>query len=298
MQNRFFELLRLSTFAFGLVFVSLFFYTQLFSVFVANVILGERIPEEKIQPIFEDYSEGKMDFSTMFSEFSKIKDPIEKTFLKEFQETPQLIFNSFYDLVFLEKPHLLLGHSILWLLCYVILGYIVYKKFLQIPVNTLQDDISIRILLRGIGYGFICYLAVNVFGMILVALKIPVETGAFAYKLSSALSGNGYLLAWGVYVVGIITGILEELFFRGFLLKSFADKNLAQEGLLIISLLFGFLHRTDGTSIAIPFILSGVGLFFGYIYLKSNNIWIAIACHATYNSLGLLGAYFQLPGIK
>lgn len=298
MQNRFFEIFRLTAYSLGLVYVCSFFYSVIFLAFVNNSVLGDRIPEDQLVPLYEEYWEGKMDFSTMLAEYEKIVTPIKEQFQKEMTENPSLLLSQFYDKVFSEKPHYLLGHSIPWFLCYVGLGYLLYKKVLQIPVTNLQDELSIPILLRGIANGFLCFIVVVLFGLLLEKMSVPVESGVFAKKLYDAIHGNAYLLAWGIYVVGIITGILEEIFFRGFLLKAFIDKNLAQEGLFIVSLLFGWLHYGEGTSIAIPFIICGVGMFFGYIYIKTGNIWIAMACHATYNSLGLINAYLQLPGVQ
>lgn len=298
MQNRFFEIFRLSAYALGLVYICSFFYSVIFLSFVNNTILSDALPEEKIQSLYEEYSDGKINFKEMLGEYQKVVTPHQEELQKQMTENPNQVLSKFYDKVFSEKPHYLLGHSIPWFLCYVGLGYLLYRKLLQIPVTNLSDDLSLSMVSKGMINGFICFLVVIVLGSILEKLNVPVDSGVFASKLYKSLHGNIYLLGWGIYVVGIITGILEEVFFRGFLLKSFIDKNLAQEGLLIVSLIFGWLHYGDGTSIAIPFIITCVGMFFGYLYIKTNNIWISIACHATYNSLGLISAYLQMLGIK
>lgn len=298
MQNRLFEIFRLSAYALGLVYICSFFYSIIFLSFVSNTVIGDRIPAEKVQALYEEYAEGKTDFRTLYSEYQKIVVPASEELQKEMAENPNAILEIFYTKVFTEKPHYLLGHSIPWFLCYVGLGYLLYKKLLQIPVTNLSDELSFAVINKGLLNGLLCFIVVIVLGSILEKLNVPVESGVFASKLYASLHGNTYLLGWGIYVVGIITGILEEVFFRGFLLKSFIDKNLAQEGLLIVSLIFGWLHYGEGTSLAIPFIITCVGMFFGYLYIKTNNIWISIACHATYNSLGLISAYMQMPGIK
>ena len=103
---------------------------------------------------------------------------------------------------------------------------------------------------------------------------------------------NYYLLAWSIYTVGLITGILEEVVFRGFLLTHFMNKGFAREGLYITSLIFGMMHFSFDSSPIVPFLLTFVGLLFGTIYLQFKNIWVSIGAHATYNSLGLITAYF------
>lgn len=295
MQNRLFEIFRLSAYALGLVYVCSFFYSIVFLAFVNNTVLSDRIPEDKVQTLYQDYSEGKMDFSGLVSAYEKLIEPIREEMVQLQREDSSFLLSSFYEKVFAEKPHYLLAHSIPWLVCYLGLGYLLFKKVLQIPVTTLQEELSIPILTSGLLNGVLCFAIVITIGFLLEKAKVAVEPGVFAKKLYFALPGNGYLLAWGIYVVGILTGIFEEIFFRGFLLKSFIDKNLAHEGLLIVSLLFGWLHYGEGTSLAIPFLITGVGMFFGLLYIKTGNIWISIACHATYNTMGLLNAYFISP---
>jgi membrane protease YdiL (CAAX protease family) len=128
--------------------------------------------------------------------------------------------------------------------------------------------------------------------MLFSVFNFKPKVNEFQAKLFTNLKGNYYLLAWSVYTIGLITGILEEFLFRGLFLAHFVSKGFAREGLFITSFIFGMMHFSFDASPIIPVILTFVGVLFGSIYLQSKNIWVAVGAHATYNSLGLITAYF------
>jgi CAAX prenyl protease-like protein len=88
----------------------------------------------------------------------------------------------------------------------------------------------------------------------------------------------------------VIVPIMEELFWRSFLLRwlahpKFSAVSPAQVGLkalLISSVIFGVEHTLW---------LAGIvaGLAYGWLYMKSNNLWAPVLAHATTN--GLLGLW-------
>ncbi|EMF43826.1 CAAX protease self-immunity [Leptospira interrogans serovar Canicola str. LT1962] len=107
------------------------------------------------------------------------------------------------------------------------------------------------------------------------------------------MKGNRSLLLWSLYSVGLITGIVEEVFFRGFCLRQFQGRGLEIPGLLFTSIVFGLVHYSGQTSVSVPILLSFVGMFFGLFYLKTGNIWYSISAHVSYNSIMLLIAYIK-----
>lgn len=90
-------------------------------------------------------------------------------------------------------------------------------------------------------------------------------------------------LLFGILIVGIITGFGEELLFRGALqgiLGSKGRKHLAVWGTAIIFSaihfqFFGFIPRTL------------LGVWFGYLMLRSGSIWPSIFAHALNNSMAV-----------
>lgn len=93
----------------------------------------------------------------------------------------------------------------------------------------------------------------------------------------------------------LVVPIMEELFWRSFLLRwitrsRFADVTPAQAGLralFISSVVFGVEHTLW---------LAGIlaGLAYGWLYMKSNNLWVPILSHAVTN--GMLGLWVLHTG--
>lgn len=291
MPSRFFEIFKLTTFSLGIILIANLVFSVLYHQFVYTVVLNDRLPPELTEGLSEDASNPSVSFTESYNKVRSAIELLEKDLQAELKENSEKVFENFYDIMLKDKPYLLFFQSLIWFVSFIGLGYLILKKLLKLNLTDMSDELSIPILLNGIMNGFTIFFIVILFGVILKLLNIDANPGLFPAKLFKELQGNGILLAWSIYSVGIITGIIEELFFRGFLLKTFIDKDLANEGLMIISIIFGYLHFGIGTTIAVPFMISIVGMFFGYLYIKNKNIWISIACHATYNSLGLLVAY-------
>ncbi len=269
-----------------LVFISLFtlsfcyfLYFILYQSFHYSVVLQTMLPE---------------DFLEMLpTERELAQKEIVQTFQNQVQNSPTEVLRTFYQEI-VGRPYLLFFQSMVWAVAFLIPGYFILKKLFRSQVTDFSEELSFPVILNGASHGFVIFFSVLAFQMILFLLKVKVNPGLFPELLFGALSGNAYLLAWSIYCVAILTGLFEETFFRGFLLKQFIIKDYAKEGLVFISVLFGILHLGPGTSIVVPMIITGVGIYFGYLYIKTGNIWISISCHITYNSLGLLLAFFKI----
>jgi membrane protease YdiL (CAAX protease family) len=297
MPSRFFEIFKLTTFSLGTILIANLVFSLFYQQFVYTVILNDRIPTELTESVTEDASDPNISFGESYSKIKSVVEGLEKDLLQDFKDNPEKNYEIFFDIMLKDKPYLLFVQSLIWFVAFIGLGYLIIRKLLKINVTDMSEELSIPVLLNGILNGFTIFFIVIIFGVIVKLLGIDSNPGLFPTKLFKELSGNGLLLAWSIYSVGIITGIIEEIFFRGFLLKMFIDKDLAQEGLLIISIIFGYLHFGIGTNAVVPFMIGIVGMFFGYLYIKNKNLWISIACHATYNSLGLLLAYAGMETI-
>ncbi|HEX9341799.1 MAG TPA: type II CAAX endopeptidase family protein [Thermoplasmata archaeon] len=102
-------------------------------------------------------------------------------------------------------------------------------------------------------------------------------------------------LALGPLVLGglaifFATGVSEELIFRGILLKRAIEGLGDAGGLLFVTALFASLHIFFLSPIDMVFVFS-VGLFYGYVVLKTKNLWGAIFSH----SLGNVVLYLVAP---
>lgn len=117
------------------------------------------------------------------------------------------------------------------------------------------------------------------------------ESEARAGRLTSvALSFTeiGHLIL-SILVMGVIPGILEEIFFRGLVQAQFQKvmKN-PHYAIFLTAFLFSLIHfQFYGF---IPRLL--LGLLFGYLFFWSKNIWYPVAAHITSNLIAIVGVHF------
>lgn len=92
--------------------------------------------------------------------------------------------------------------------------------------------------------------------------------------------------------VGVFTGIMEEVIFRGILYRLLEDRWNAAVAILVPAIVFSFLHTGRADSqlelwLVVTRVVLG-GIMFGLIVYQTRNLWNAIAVHAGWNFL--LGA--------
>ncbi|WP_198029981.1 CPBP family intramembrane glutamic endopeptidase [Oceanobacillus manasiensis] len=92
----------------------------------------------------------------------------------------------------------------------------------------------------------------------------------------------------------LLVGIIEEIVFRGFLLRKLRESFRFWNANVVTSLLFVSIHFPIWiykdlfvfpyilTAITTSFVLS---MLFGYIYKRSNSLWSVIIIHSLYNLL-------------
>jgi membrane protease YdiL (CAAX protease family) len=251
----------------------------IFSQFtMATVALQNRLPEDIVEMSDEKRAEIQLKTVKEFEELLK--------------KNPQKINDEYIEAVTKTSPSLLFVQNLLWLVCFVLPAFLVLNKIVKVSFNTLNDELSFVQINRGVIAGCIVFGLLLILSMLFSVFNFKPKVNEFQAKLFTNLKGNYYLLAWSVYTIGLITGILEEFLFRGLFLAHFVSKGFAREGLFITSFIFGMMHFSFDASPIIPVILTFVGVLFGSIYLQSKNIWVAVGAHATYNSLGLITAYF------
>lgn len=84
----------------------------------------------------------------------------------------------------------------------------------------------------------------------------------------------------GYLTVAIAAPILEELIFRGVVLKKFLQKYSPQKAIILSSVIFGIAHLNPWQFVG-AFI---IGLFIGWIYWKTKSVWPGIFIHFANNS--------------
>lgn len=110
----------------------------------------------------------------------------------------------------------------------------------------------------------------------------------YSYLSGGVIHGAGASVAGGVLIVAILLTLFqtasEELFFRGWLLKSFTAKTGVLGGILLSSLLFSAFHILGGARgpVTLVNLLLG-GLWFALLAWRSGGIVAPLCAHAAWN---------------
>ena len=175
-------------------------------------------------------------------------------------------------------PSLIVSAAIFFLI------FILYKKIRKHPFDFKNVEISkfAFFVCVGIILNIVITALVNA-----VAIVLPPELlNSLSESTNAALTGSPFLLL--LIGTGILVPILEELVFRYGLCGTLSRSNKIF-ALIASALIFGIVH---GNIIQAVY-ASALGLIFGIVYLKTNNIWYPIALHMAVNSSSVIVAQFE-----
>lgn len=96
-------------------------------------------------------------------------------------------------------------------------------------------------------------------------------------------------LMFVVLVVGVIPAFSEEVLFRGLVQRSFERGLGTKRGLLLTAIIFAMYHLNPFTFIP----LLGLGLYLGFLTLRSNSLWTAVAAHFYNNLFACVAVFIQ-----
>lgn len=94
--------------------------------------------------------------------------------------------------------------------------------------------------------------------------------------------------------IGVGAPVLEEALFRGILLPGLARNYGPTKAILQTSLLFGIIHFNPSQSLS-AFL---IGLFLGWLYVRTQSLWACILVHATNNIAAWMMLYRAVPGVN
>lgn len=96
---------------------------------------------------------------------------------------------------------------------------------------------------------------------------------------------NGMGALWAMLAMAVTSGTIEEILFRGILLRHIEAMLGTWAALAITSLLFGLAHLTNpGSSLFAAFAIAmEAGILLGAAYLWKRRLWIPIGIHAAWN---------------
>lgn len=113
--------------------------------------------------------------------------------------------------------------------------------------------------------------------------------GRFGYESIEQISQEGHswlTFALEFFSTAILVPVMEEFAFRGVLCSALRRYG-AGFAIVASALVFSLVHL-DFSNVVFAFI---AGLVFGYLYLRTGNLWITIAIHALNNGLAVIGTY-------
>lgn len=115
------------------------------------------------------------------------------------------------------------------------------------------------------------------------------ESDAFMQELVS--SPDYVQFFFTLVIIGILTPICEELFFRGFLLGSFLRISQGNKHFAVLtsSLIFAGLHLQPLKLLPMIFL----GMCLGYLYVEGKNLKYSILFHALINSSQIIVAFIM-----
>ena len=113
----------------------------------------------------------------------------------------------------------------------------------------------------------------------------------FHEKIAEAIHTDNFLVMLiFITAVGVLPGFGEELLFRGFVQRVFAKRFKIFTAITISGLLFALPHSLQQYSQSIAAFF--VSFFLGYIFYKSDKLWVPILAHIFNNSFFVLLLFF------
>ncbi len=115
--------------------------------------------------------------------------------------------------------------------------------------------------------------------------------GGFGYEPVSTGIGNSSLplLAAELFGTAIVVPVMEEFAFRGVLVSALRRYG-AAFAVVVSALVFSLVHM-DFSNVIFAFI---AGLVFGFLYVRTGNLWITISIHALNNAIAVISSYEDL----
>ncbi len=107
------------------------------------------------------------------------------------------------------------------------------------------------------------------------------------------LEGRTFL--YSLFIIALLPGIVEEVMFRGYFIKAFREKGI-WNSIVISAILFAILHLDIFRFVPVAIL----GVWMGYLLVKSGSIFLPILAHTANNSLALFIARYGegIPGIE
>ena len=186
----------------------------------------------------------------------------------------------------------------------VMLATILFFIFICVAGKEARENAGFRFKNPGKSIGFIFLFLVLYFGRMLIAFVIDgIQTGDMATSLKPFVEMFTSPMSIAIWITILINLPLTFLMFLGeeygwrYFLQPVMQKKFGMKlGVILLGVVWGLWHMPVDTMFytkdSIPQMIVGqiitcvsLGIFLGYAYLKTNNIWIPVAMHFLNNNL-------------
>lgn len=163
-------------------------------------------------------------------------------------------------------------------------------------LGSFLNDVQLttKNLKKAILYGIITAIAIllisTIIGMIIVTTQ-PIATDTDISNANQII--RSYPNYTSLLFLLIITSIVEEIFFRGFLLAKIKKHTKEITAIISTALIFALMHiiYLQIYTIILAFI---TGIIFAYLVIKTQNLFSSITAHTTYNLIIFSIMYFLI----
>lgn len=154
---------------------------------------------------------------------------------------------------------------------YIFLIWVDKKKFTDIGLISIKKgfkDLTIGLILGILSMLFVFFLLLKTSNISLVNGSTP----------------NLSIYAFYGLIGYIVVGIEEELLFRGYCVTAFNQMKKPGLSIILSAIVFSSFHLLNpNTSPLGIFNVALVGILFGYMYMKTQNLWMPIGYHIAWN---------------
>lgn len=152
-----------------------------------------------------------------------------------------------------------------------------YKELFNSTCNSTKKLILVLLLPIALTVGGGVFWIADITNLFLIYFP----AGEDEYFLLSRMLGAGVV---SVITVCLVAPVIEEMLFRGVILRSFLLNYSAPNAIILSSLLFAIFHLTI-SQLPAAFIL---GCLLGWLYLRTRSLWPSILAHFLNNSFAIL----------
>jgi uncharacterized protein len=148
-----------------------------------------------------------------------------------------------------------------------------YVAAVRLGERRQVDELAPRPLLPELAVGL-------AFGAALFSIVIAVLLATGAYSLTASASGT----PWRGLQLGFGAGVIEELVFRGVLMRLLWEAFGARVAVVVSATLFGAAHLLNPhPDVGALYIIPEAGLLLAALYVLTGRLWASIGAHAGWN---------------